>query len=61
MDILLAVLGLVLVIEGIPWFLSPSRAKSLLRRLAVTPDASLRLFGLTLMFAGLLLVYLGRS
>jgi uncharacterized protein YjeT (DUF2065 family) len=60
MNYLLTLVGLVLVLEGIPWFLSPSQVRGLLSRMARTPDASLRLLGLTLMLIGLLLVYLGR-
>jgi uncharacterized protein YjeT (DUF2065 family) len=58
MGTLLTLLGLVLILEGIPWFLSPSRIRSLIRRMSESPDASLRVFGLILMLAGLLLVYL---
>lgn len=61
MDFLLTVLGLVLVLEGMPWFLSPGRVKKLLRTIAATPDSSLRVVGLIFMLAGLLLVYLGRG
>jgi uncharacterized protein YjeT (DUF2065 family) len=61
MDFLLTVLGLVLVLEGMPWFLSPVGVKRLLRTIAATPDSSLRAVGLVFMLAGLLLVYLGRG
>lgn len=61
MDFLLTVLGLVLVLEGMPWFLSPVRVKRLLRTIAATPDSSLRAVGLVFMLAGLWLVYLGRG
>ena len=62
MDTLLTLLGLVLILEGIPWFLSPVSVRRLLRRLSESADASLRLLGLTLMLGGLLLVYLaGRA
>ncbi len=61
MDFLLTVLGLVLVLEGMPWFLSPIRVKRLLRTIAATPDSSLRAVGLAFMLAGLWLVYLGRG
>jgi hypothetical protein len=58
MDFLLVVLGVVLIVEGIPWFLSPGSYKRLLLNLVPVGDAVLRLLGLTFMLGGLLLVYL---
>ncbi len=58
MEFLLSVIGVVLVVEGIPWFLSPETVKKTLRQLAVLPDSSLRILGMLLMLAGLLVVYL---
>jgi hypothetical protein len=60
MDFLLTVLGLVLVLEGMPWFISPARIKRLLLTIAATPDGSLRAVGLVFMLGGLVLVYLGQ-
>ena len=61
MDFLITVLGVVLIVEGIPWFLSPGGYKRLLLQLLPVGDAVLRLLGLTMMIGGLLLVYLARS
>ncbi|MCD4688389.1 MAG: DUF2065 domain-containing protein [Desulfuromonadaceae bacterium] len=61
MELLLTVVGLLLVIEGIPWFLSPRRFKVLLASLAEATEGWLRLAGLVAMLLGLLLVYLARS
>lgn len=58
MKFLATLLGLVLVIEGVPWFLSPRGVKSLLRQLAGIPDSWLRLGGLAAMLGGLLVVWL---
>jgi len=58
MKFLLTVLGVMLVFEGMPWFLSPPGVRSLLARMILLPDAVLRRIGLALMGAGLLLVYL---
>lgn len=55
-DFLLTVLGVVLVIEGIPWFLSPAGFKKLLRQIIPLPDRLLRLAGFAAMLLGLLLV-----
>lgn len=56
MEFFLAVLGVVMVIEGIPWFLSPGGMKNVLRSIGSLPESRLRLFGLTLMLLGLLTV-----
>ncbi len=61
MAFLLTLLGLILVIEGIPWFLSPPLIKRTIRKIAMASDAALRLLGLTLMLTGLLLVYLAQG
>jgi uncharacterized protein YjeT (DUF2065 family) len=58
MKFMLSVIGVVLVVEGIPWFLSPDTVKKTLRQLAVLPESSLRILGLLLMLVGLLVVYL---
>ncbi len=59
MAFFLTVLGVVLVVEGIPWFLSPERARSLLRHLAGVPAEALRTVGFFLMLLGLVLVWFG--
>ena len=61
MDFIVVVIGVVLIFEGLPWFLSPGAAKNILRQLAAIDDRSLRGLGFVLMMAGLLLVYLARG
>lgn len=60
MKLLLVAGGLVLVLEGIPWFLSPQRVRILLADLARLPDGVLRGCGLLAMVLGLILVWAGR-
>ncbi|MBE0599322.1 MAG: DUF2065 domain-containing protein [Desulfuromonadales bacterium] len=60
MGFLLTVLGVVLVLEGVPWFLSPRGTKKRLLKMLVIPDAALRLGGLAAMLGGLLMVWLGQ-
>jgi uncharacterized protein YjeT (DUF2065 family) len=60
-EILVVVIGVVMIVEGIPWFLSPGGYKRLLLQLLPIGDSLLRLCGLALMLCGLLLVYLARS
>lgn len=57
-DAVIVILGVVLIVEGIPWFLSPPRAKRVLSQLFRQDDRLLRLMGLAFMLAGLALVYL---
>lgn len=56
MSFLLSVLGVVLIVEGVPWFLSPEKTKKMLAQIHGLPDSTLRLFGLTAMIIGLLIV-----
>jgi hypothetical protein len=59
-DYLFSVLGLVFIIEGLPYFAFPSHLKRWLRQLLASPDSVLRGFGFAAMVLGLLLIYLGR-
>ena len=60
MDYFLCVLGLVMVVEGIPYFAFPEKMKLWVQKVLEMPQGALRRFGLGLMIAGLWLVYLGR-
>ena len=60
-DLLIIILGCVLIVEGIPWFLSPQRAKRVLAQLFALDEGTLRVIGLIFMLAGLALVYLVRG
>ena len=57
-ETLIVVLGVVLIVEGMPWFLSPRGTKRMLSELFHMSDNALRFVGLGFMLAGLLLVYL---
>lgn len=61
MQFFLCVIGMVMIIEGLPYFAFPEKMKAWLQKLMQTPDHSLRRVGLVMMVAGLALVYLGRS
>jgi len=60
MNYFLTVLGVLLIFEGLPWFMSPVRVRVALEQLARLADDVLRAFGLLCMLSGLLLVYLSR-
>ena len=57
----LCVIGMVLVLEGLPYFAFPEKIKSLYLKIQEVSDANLRILGLLAMGFGLLLVYFGTS
>ena len=60
MKFLLSVLGMVMILEGLPYFAFPERIKTWLVRVSEMPAAHLRTFGFIAMCAGMALVYLGQ-
>lgn len=60
MDYFLCVIGMVMIIEGVPYFAAPDRMKGWMAKIIQMAPAALRRFGLVMMLAGLALVYLGR-
>lgn len=56
----LCVLGMVMIIEGLPYFAFPEKMKFWLQKIMETPEHALRRFGMVLLILGLLLVYAGR-
>lgn len=61
MSDLFVALGLVLVIEGLLWALSPALGRHLLATAAATPDESLRKAGWVAVAVGALVVWLVRG
>ncbi len=61
MKYFLCVLGMVFIIEGLPYFAFPEKIKIYLGKVIQIPDASLRVAGLLAMIAGLVLLYFGRN
>ncbi|MBA4396511.1 MAG: DUF2065 domain-containing protein [Syntrophus sp. (in: bacteria)] len=61
MDFFLCVLGMVFIVEGMPYFAFPGKIKAYLLKVAEMPDSTLRYLGLAAILTGLLLVWLGRS
>ncbi|MBF0124182.1 MAG: DUF2065 domain-containing protein [Magnetococcales bacterium] len=61
MDDLVAAFGLMLVLEGVPYFVAPERMRGWLSRVVEMPDDMLRRSSIVLMLLGLLLVYLVRG
>ena len=61
MDDFLTAIGLLLILEGMPYFLAPERMRLLVVKIATLPDVFLRRVGFILMALGLFVVYLVRG
>jgi len=61
MEYFLCVIGMVMLVEGLPYFASPAKMKGWIAKLAEMPDGTLRMTGFVLMALGLVLIYLGRT
>ncbi|HTY26062.1 MAG TPA: DUF2065 domain-containing protein [Desulfomonilaceae bacterium] len=60
MEFFFCVLGMVLVIEGLPYFGFPEKMRDMMRFLHEQDDMSLRIMGATLMAIGLLILFFAR-
>ena len=61
MSELISALGLVLVIEGVLWAAFPGMAVKMLQTAAQMPEQTLRTVGLSVVAAGVILVWLVRG
>jgi hypothetical protein len=57
----LCVLGLALVLEGLPYFAFPEKMQSFLKKLPEIAPRNLRLYGMGAISIGLLLIYIART
>ena len=57
----LCALGIVFIIEGLPYFVFPEKLKIYLIKMTTIPDSVLRFLGISAMIAGLILLYFGRN
>jgi uncharacterized protein len=60
MEYFLCVLGLVMVIEGLPYFGFPDKIKAFMQVVLEQDDTTLRIMGGALMLAGLLILAVAR-
>ena len=60
MKLLFCLIGLVLVVEGLPYFAFPDRMKKWMKMVQEIPDAHLRTMGFFAICIGLVLAYLFR-
>ncbi|OGP67298.1 MAG: hypothetical protein A2W27_07305 [Deltaproteobacteria bacterium RBG_16_44_11] len=60
MDYFLCVLGMVFILEGLPYFIFPEKLKTYLTKISTMPESTLRFLGISAIIIGLILLYLGR-
>ncbi len=60
MKFFLCVIGMVMIVEGLPYFAFPEKMKVFIQKMKEIPDNELRKLGFLIMLAGLGLVYLGK-
>jgi len=61
MKFFLCVIGMVMIIEGMPYFGFPDQMKQMMVHILSLPDDALRRMGLLLMVVGLTLLYIGKN
>lgn len=61
MEFFLCVLGMVLVVEGLPYFGFPDKMKALMEVMRQQDDTTLRTMGGSLMLLGLVILFLART
>jgi len=54
-------MGMVFILEGLPYFVFPAKIKAYLLKLLDIPDSTLRVLGLLAVATGLFLLYFGRT
>lgn len=59
LKLIIIALGLMFIIEGIPYFAFPHVVKRFMLEVLKLPDRVLRIFGFVALVLGLLLIYLG--
>jgi len=57
MKFFFCVIGMVMIVEGLPYFASPGKMKEMVQMIIGLDDTNLRKFGFALMVAGLCIIY----
>ncbi|HNV57731.1 MAG TPA: DUF2065 domain-containing protein [Smithellaceae bacterium] len=60
MDYFLCVIGMVFIIEGLPYLVFPEKLKIYLIKISTLPETVLRVMGIGAIVLGLILLYFGR-
>ncbi|WP_289019646.1 DUF2065 domain-containing protein [Desulfobacter postgatei] len=58
MKFFFCVMGMVMIVEGLPYFISPNKMRQMVTMILQMPEGILRRFGFFMMLAGLVVVYL---
>jgi hypothetical protein len=53
-------MGMVFIVEGLPYLVFPEKLKPYLLKITTLPDSTLRILGICAVIAGLILLYFGR-
>ena len=61
MEFFLCVIGMVMIVEGLPYFAFPEKMKFWVQKVLEMPDSALRKFGFVLMLTGLWMIYMGKG
>jgi uncharacterized protein len=61
MKFFLCVIGMVMVVEGLPYFAFPVKMKLVIQKVLEMSDKALQKYGFVLMLIGIFLVYLGKQ
>lgn len=56
----MCVVGMVFVIEALPYITFPGKVKEFAKHIDTVPDKTLKLIGIVAAFAGIGIIYLGR-
>ena len=58
MNFFFCVMGMVMIVEGLPYFIAPHKMRQMITMILQMPQGTLRRFGFFMMLAGLGVVYL---
>jgi len=58
MKFFFCVMGMVMIVEGLPYFIAPHKMRQMVTMILQMPEGALRRFGFFMMLAGLAVVYL---
>ncbi len=59
MRFFLCVVGMVFIVEGVPYFLSPAKMRDFMAQMSDIPDDKLRIMGFLSMLLGMVIVFVG--
>jgi len=60
LDYFLCVMGMVFILEGLPYLVFPEKLKPYLIKISTLSDFTLRMIGISTIIFGLILLYFGR-